>query len=180
MGKRPAPKTEPGSPIKRTKTESATPNPEIVPEYPVLGTKFTVSYDTAANRQGLRREELLKSANKQDKVVNPYPELPTDQQLLGDYAVAPANIWSSMTVYSNCISKLQLACWIWDMLTMTIVTNITYRKNEYVYIRTPDTQDGAQDMKQYWVGRILQIRAKDPQNVFALVCLLCLYVWERY
>ena len=55
------------------------------------------------------------------------------------------------------------------MLTVDLVTNETYRKNEYVYIRTPTTKDGAQDMKQYWVGRILQIRAKDAQNVYALV-----------
>jgi len=155
--------------MKRPKTESATPNPETAVEVPVMATKFTLSYDTAASRKGIRREDLLKTATRQEKVINPYPELPVDEQLIGDYTVSPASIWNSMSVYSNCISKFVFLSSASSTLTSTVVTNITYRKNEYVYIRTPATKDGEQDMKQYWVGRILQIRARDAQNVFALV-----------
>lgn len=48
-----------------------------------------------------------------------------------------------------------------------------YRKNDLVYVRPPDLKlDGNEDERKFWVAQILEIRAKDPRHVYALVAWL--------
>src|SRR4051812_8176901 len=45
-----------------------------------------------------------------------------------------------------------------------------YRNNHFVYVRGQDTPKGAVERdKDFWVARILQVRAVNPQHVYALV-----------
>lgn len=45
-----------------------------------------------------------------------------------------------------------------------------YKVHQYVYVRGEDTPKGnaARD-KDFWIARILQVRALSPQRVYALV-----------
>lgn len=48
-----------------------------------------------------------------------------------------------------------------------------YKNNHFVYVRGQDTPKGAVERdKDFWIARILQVRAANPQHVYALVSLL--------
>lgn len=55
---------------------------------------------------------------------------------------------------------------------MTIVQKEVYKNNQFVFVRgenTPQGKDTAGEPKDFWIARILQVRAKDAQHVYALV-----------
>jgi len=48
-----------------------------------------------------------------------------------------------------------------------------YKNDQYVYVRGESTPAGALEKdKDFWVARILEVRAKNAQHVYALVCFL--------
>ncbi|KAL5345666.1 hypothetical protein ACLOAV_009420 [Pseudogymnoascus australis] len=68
------------------------------------------------------------------------------------YTVEPGT-WLGMQHYSKCTLE-----------------NVDYRKNDFVYVRPPDLElDGDDDERKFWVAQILEIRAKGPRHVYALV-----------
>jgi hypothetical protein len=51
-----------------------------------------------------------------------------------------------------------------------IVQGEVYKNNHFVYVRGQDTPKGNVERdKDFWVARILQVRATNPQHVYALV-----------
>ncbi|PBP22668.1 hypothetical protein BUE80_DR006601 [Diplocarpon rosae] len=71
------------------------------------------------------------------------------------YAVTPHEEWESMRTYSN-----------------FVIQGEVYRNNQLVFVRGPDTpkdRDTEGRPKDFWVARILQVRAKNAQHVYALV-----------
>ena len=87
-----------------------------------------------------------------------------------EYAIAPYEEWSSMRKYTNFISEyssmgrysgLPGAC----KLTRSVQQE-TYTNNEFVFVKSSKIGN---DPKSFWIARILQVRAKDPQHVYALV-----------
>ncbi|OBT40423.1 hypothetical protein VE00_08876 [Pseudogymnoascus sp. WSF 3629] len=54
--------------------------------------------------------------------------------------------------------------------TKCTIENVDYRKNDFVYVRPPGLElDGDDDERKFYVAQILEIRAKDPRQVYALV-----------
>ena len=53
-----------------------------------------------------------------------------------------------------------------------LVQGEVYKNNHFVFVRgedTPKDKDKEEQPKDYWVARILQVRAKNAQHVYALV-----------
>lgn len=69
------------------------------------------------------------------------------------YTVTPIKEWGDMKKYNN-----------------FIIQGEVYKNNHFVYVRGQDTPKGAVERdKDFWVARILQVRAANPQHVYALV-----------
>jgi hypothetical protein len=57
-----------------------------------------------------------------------------------------------------------------------VVQGETYKNHHFVYVRGEDTPKGNVERdKDFWVARILQVRAINPQHVYALVSELLLF-----
>lgn len=60
-------------------------------------------------------------------------------------------------------------------LTVDQVQGEVYKNNQFVFVRgenTPKDKDTEGRPKDFWVARILQVRAKNAQHVYALVRIL--------
>ncbi|KAL2064946.1 hypothetical protein VTL71DRAFT_4086 [Oculimacula yallundae] len=72
------------------------------------------------------------------------------------YAVTPNEEWESMKKYNN-----------------FIIQGEVYKNNTFVFVRgedTPKDKDNTEARpKDFWVARILQVRAKNAQHVYALI-----------
>ncbi|KAH7417119.1 hypothetical protein BKA64DRAFT_636499 [Cadophora sp. MPI-SDFR-AT-0126] len=72
------------------------------------------------------------------------------------YAVTPHQEWESMKKYNN-----------------FIIQGEVYKNNQFVFVRgedTPPDKDNTEGRpKDFWVARILQVRAKNAQHVYALI-----------
>ncbi|PVH88401.1 hypothetical protein DL98DRAFT_197592 [Cadophora sp. DSE1049] len=72
------------------------------------------------------------------------------------YAVTPHQEWDSMKKYNN-----------------FIIQGEVYKNNQFVFVRgedTPPDKDNTEGRpKDFWVARILQVRAKNAQHVYALI-----------
>ena len=54
--------------------------------------------------------------------------------------------------------------------TVCLVQGEVYKSSHFVFVRGQDTPEGAtEEDKNFWVARILQIRAANSQHVYALV-----------
>jgi hypothetical protein len=91
--------------------------------------------------------------------------------------VVPSADWKKMRKYNNCKSKPG-AC-VFECATLLMqytVLEETYTNDQFVYVRgvnTPILTEGALgNDKDFWVARILQIRASNPKHVYALVCII--------
>lgn len=54
------------------------------------------------------------------------------------------------------------------MLTCRVVQGEVFKNSDYVFVRGEDTPIEAEP-KDFWVARILQVRAQNSQHVYALV-----------
>ncbi|KAF8866459.1 hypothetical protein BDZ45DRAFT_272798 [Acephala macrosclerotiorum] len=71
------------------------------------------------------------------------------------YTVTPTTEWEDMKKYNN-----------------FIIQGEVYKNNQFVFVRgedTPKDKDTEGRPKDFWVARILQVRAKNAQHVYALV-----------
>lgn len=91
------------------------------------------------------------------------------------YRVEPRAEWNAMKKYNNFISKSSIEMAGRDRLIGFKVQGDTYKNNQVVFVRTPITPDrkGTDNPEDFWIARILQVRAKDQQHVYALVGLFC-------
>jgi hypothetical protein len=58
------------------------------------------------------------------------------------------------------------------VLIVTTVQGEVYKNNQFVFVRgegTPKDKAQEENLKDFWVARILQVRAKNAQHVYALV-----------
>ncbi|TAQ83683.1 hypothetical protein B7494_g7991 [Chlorociboria aeruginascens] len=76
-----------------------------------------------------------------------------DSPLDQNYMVTPWDEWNSMKRYNN-----------------FVIQGEVYKNNQFVFVRGESTSPVPTDSPDdYWVARILQVRAEDAQHVYALV-----------
>ncbi|KAH8814983.1 hypothetical protein F5884DRAFT_158949 [Xylogone sp. PMI_703] len=131
---------------KRSATGSATPDVDEV-------THFTVQYPLMNSKRKLskKEQELVDHAEFQ---ASPFvPKGQEKSELDQYYTITPIQNWSSMKKYNNFIIQGEI-----------------YKSNHFVYVKGEGTTPkDKEEHKSFWVARILQVRAKDPQHVYALV-----------
>ncbi|KAH8602536.1 hypothetical protein B0O99DRAFT_679531 [Bisporella sp. PMI_857] len=140
--------------VKRVKS-SETPASRSATPAEINSTKvgFTVHYPTldSKHKQSKKEEELAKHA---EFLVSPFLAKGAEPGELDQYfSVEPFQEWNSMKKYNN-----------------FIIQGDTYKHDHFVYVRLPDTPNtGRENDKDFGVARILQVRALNAQNVYALV-----------
>ncbi|RFU36110.1 hypothetical protein B7463_g280, partial [Scytalidium lignicola] len=131
---------------KRSATGSATPDVDEV-------THFTVQYPPMNSKRKLskKEQELVDHAEFQ---ASPFVTKGNEKSELDQYyTITPIQKWSSMKKYNNFIIQGEI-----------------YKSNHFVYVKGEGTTPkDKEEHKSFWVARILQVRAKDPQHVYALV-----------
>ncbi|KAH8591904.1 hypothetical protein B0O99DRAFT_690203 [Bisporella sp. PMI_857] len=86
-------------------------------------------------------------------LVSPFAEGAKAGELDQYFPVEPIQDWEIMKKYNN-----------------FVIEGDTYTKYHFVYVRLPDTPNtGSENDQDFGVARILQIRALNSQNVYALV-----------
>lgn len=77
-----------------------------------------------------------------------------DGELDQHYTVTPTTDWEGMKKYNN-----------------FIIQGEVYKNNHFVFVRSDETprERDEENMKAFWVARILQVRAQNAQHVYALV-----------
>ncbi|KAH8797648.1 hypothetical protein F5884DRAFT_251688 [Xylogone sp. PMI_703] len=115
---------------------------------------FTIKYLANSSNRKLSKEkqQLINHAEFQ---VSPFVTKGNKGDLDQFFTVVPILAWSSMKTYANFIMRGKL-----------------YTKNDFVYVKgegaSPEHEE-EHGHESLWVARMLQIRAKDPQHVYALV-----------
>lgn len=126
-------------------------------EYPDTYTKPLKSSKGEEERDD---QAVWKSA---EKLISPF-----GQELDQHYAIVPAKEWADMKKYSNFISECLVSPHAFFFFSQQhIVQGDTYKNTHFVYVR--GAKASGTDPHDFWVGRILQVRAKSAQQVYALV-----------
>ncbi|KZF25970.1 hypothetical protein L228DRAFT_2173 [Xylona heveae TC161] len=118
---------------------------------------FTIEYPTSAqSRKAKRRKGVGGSADDEDLVA---PKLEHVEDLKGldiTYTIRPRTLWEDTKKYRN-----------------FVVGDETFRINDFIYINHSNIAHGATlkntDERQFWVARVLEVRAKDQQHVYLRV-----------
>ncbi|TVY87290.1 hypothetical protein LAWI1_G005103 [Lachnellula willkommii] len=141
---------------KRAKTSStpasrsATPAEQIGAKVP-----FVVHYPNVSTKKKLskKEQELVDNAEFQ---VSPFVAKgrAKEGELDQHYTVTPSAEWGEMKKYNN-----------------FIIQGDTYKNNHFVYVRSDETpkEIDEENLKVFWVARILQVRAQNAQHVYALI-----------
>jgi hypothetical protein len=158
---------------KRTKSSqtsrSATPAEQQGTKVP-----FEVEYPIMDKnkKRSARDEELAEHAEYQ---VSPFVAKGAlkEGELDQYYTVTPTEEWNSMKKYNNFISKFKEGRR--DLfLTENVVQGDVFKNNQIVFVKgkDPEKTGPADQFKNFWIARILQVRAKNAQHVYALVAWL--------
>ncbi|KAG0650593.1 hypothetical protein D0Z07_2764 [Hyphodiscus hymeniophilus] len=141
---------------KRAKS-SATPNPDSRSATPLDQGKiaFEVKYLELNTKKKLSKKERDLS-DSADFMESPFVAQGASKpgELDQYYTVVPSEEWDSMKKYNN-----------------FIIQGEVYKNNQFVFVRGENTPKDktVEDPKDFWVARILQVRAKNAQHVYALV-----------
>ena len=165
-----------GQPTKRAKSSATpieVPATRFEIHYPVMEASAKKKLGKAAR---IENDKLEKNA---ELVISPFQAVhDTRTGWLNRYiSVTPAKEWSAMKKYNNFIREsipdpTQTSYVRTD--SHGIVQGITFRHQDYIFV-LPDTAQVKKSAgvnngeHNFWVARILQIRAEDPQHVYALV-----------
>ncbi|KAI9053633.1 hypothetical protein LZ554_002587 [Drepanopeziza brunnea f. sp. 'monogermtubi'] len=140
---------------KRAKS-SATPSRSATPADMSPKMPFMVEYPPSSIGQTLTQaqRDLVRSAEFQ---VSPFKAkgAKKEGEMDQSYVVTPHKEWESMRKYSN-----------------FIIEGETYKNSDTVFVRgegTPKDNNTWGKPKDFWVARVLEVRAKNAQHVYALV-----------
>jgi hypothetical protein len=142
---------------------------------------FQVNYPPmdAKRKLSKKEQELVRMAERQE---SPFVAKGASQQGELDqyYTVTPFKEWAEMKKYNNFISKLLQCVWQRGYADkIPTVQGEMYKNSHFVYVRGQDTPKGAVERdKDFWVARILQVRAANPQHVYALVSYVLIKEWN--
>jgi hypothetical protein len=149
---------------KRMKARPTSPSRSATP----VGINFSVQYPPKPRNKGQR------PANAQLHVS---PFLATYASKKGElnqyYLVTPSAEWGSMKVCKNFISKFKMPGnpTRGNANNSNAVQGEMYTVNQFVYVRGQDTPKGIEPKdKDFWIAKVLEVRAVNPQQVYALVC----------
>ncbi|KAG9246669.1 hypothetical protein BJ878DRAFT_416463 [Calycina marina] len=147
---------EPSTATKRVKSSETPASRSATPADALSKVAFEVHYPQIppnTKRQLSAADDEI--ANHAEWLVfQPVPKGGKAGELDQWFSVTPWKDWSGMKSYNN-----------------FIIQGETYKKNHYVYVRGHQTPKNiAHDNdKDFWVAKILQVRAANAQNVYALV-----------
>ncbi|KAH8800738.1 hypothetical protein F5884DRAFT_540720 [Xylogone sp. PMI_703] len=115
---------------------------------------FTIEYPAKSSNRKLSKEkqQLINHAELQ---VSPFVTKGNEGDLDQFFTVVPIQAWASMKTYANFIMRGKL-----------------YTKKDFVYVKGEGASPEHEEEHEHespWVARMLQIKAKDPQHVYALV-----------
>ncbi|TVY84989.1 hypothetical protein LSUE1_G000347 [Lachnellula suecica] len=142
---------------KRAKTSSTPASRSATPAEATGKVPFVVHYPNVSSKKKLSKkdQELVDHAEEQ---LSPFiaKGRAKDGELDQYYTVTPTPEWEAMKKYNN-----------------FIIQGEVYKNNHFVYVRsdeTPSQKDlDEENLKLFWVARILQVRAQNAQHVYALV-----------
>lgn len=159
---------------KRMKNSSTPASRSATPAEITAKVPFTVQYPPAQDSKRKLSKKEQELVNHAEFQVSPFVAKGASKkgELDQNYTVTPTAEWESMKKYNNFISE-----WNMDFNALWIATNDdstvqgeVYKNNHFVYVRGQDTPKGSVERdKDFWVARILQVRATNPQHVYALV-----------
>ncbi|KAM3086646.1 hypothetical protein ACMFMG_000772 [Clarireedia jacksonii] len=134
---------------KRAKTDSAVSNSTTPPATSADPVSFSVEYPDMNNKRPSAAERTLQeNAEFQASPFIGRDSPPGELDLY--YTVTPSDAWASMRKYNN-----------------FIIQDNTFKNNDVVFVKGR-TESGT-EAQDFWVARILQVRAKSSQQVYALV-----------
>ena len=135
---------------------------------------FTVHYPEVGATTPLDKaaQALVDTAEHQ---VSPFNAKGESQNALDQhYAVTPFDKWDSMKKYNNFISKPSSLGPPLNrrlmLITLRVVQGDQYKNNQFVFVKGKVSTPREGQERDFWVARILQVRASDPEHVYALVC----------
>ncbi|KAF7871888.1 hypothetical protein EAF04_003995 [Stromatinia cepivora] len=137
---------------KRVKTESSEPTsmtpPAVVQDTISFQIKLPVMNLSKKAKESKQNAEWRLEAEEH---ISPFQGFNAPEEELNyHYTVVPNTEWIAMRKYNN-----------------FIIQGDTYKNNQFVYVKGK-TEAGTEP-KDFWTARILQVRAKDPQHVYALI-----------
>ncbi|KAI9642318.1 hypothetical protein NHQ30_009120 [Ciborinia camelliae] len=137
---------------KRVKRESSEPTsvtpPPAVQDTILFEVKHPIVNPITKAKESKQNAEWRKQAEEH---VSPFQGFNAPENELNQYyTVVPNKEWTTMRKYNN-----------------FIIQGETFKSNEIVYVKGK-TEAGTEP-KDFWVARILQVRAKNPQHVYALI-----------
>ncbi|KAB8299115.1 hypothetical protein EYC80_001228 [Monilinia laxa] len=128
-------------------TSSATP-PLAVHDAVAFSIKYPVMNPSKTAKESKQNSILRMQAEEH---ISPFQGFnASEKELDYYYTVVPNDKWVGMRKYNN-----------------FIIQSETYKSNETVYVKGK-TEAGIEP-KDFWVARVLQVRASNPQHVYALV-----------
>jgi len=163
---------------KRAKTSSTTASRSVTPAEAMGKVDFVVHYPNPNSKKKLNKKEQDKQQELLDHME--WQESPfvakgraKDGELDQHYTVTPSAEWAAMKKYNNFISRYFSECLNGRFANEFTVQGEVYKNNHFVYVRsdeTPSQKDlDEENLKVFWVARILQVRAQNAQHVYALV-----------
>ncbi|MCJ1478924.1 hypothetical protein MMC13_007608 [Lambiella insularis] len=136
--------------------DAASSTPEVPPEaIPVTMSPFTVEYTKLGDTNPQKRRTSVKRVVADKDHTPPKEEQGfegTDSPVA--YMVRPGSLWDSMKKYKN-----------------FIVSEKQFGVNDFVYINNGQVAYGeeTEDDKQFWIARVLEVRASSPSAVYLRV-----------
>ncbi|KAF4631529.1 hypothetical protein G7Y89_g6613 [Cudoniella acicularis] len=145
--------------LKRAKTSATPASRSATPAEAQGKVNFTIEYPVM-DEDKKRSKRDLELAEHAEWQVSPFEAKGASKEGELDqwYTVVPSTEWLSMKKYNN-----------------FVIQGETYKNNHFVYVRSDETppreraSDKEENLKDFWVARILQVRAVNSQHVYALV-----------
>ncbi|KAF7934799.1 uncharacterized protein EAE98_002844 [Botrytis deweyae] len=137
---------------KRMKTESSEPGSMSSPAAVQEAISFEIKIPLMdLDKKGKESKQNAALRALAEEHISPFQGFNAPEDELNyHYTVVPNTEWAAMRKYNN-----------------FIIQGDTYKNNQFVYVKGK-TETGTQP-RDFWIARILQVRAKDPQHVYALV-----------
>ncbi|KAH8676833.1 hypothetical protein BGZ60DRAFT_267120 [Tricladium varicosporioides] len=145
--------------LKRAKTSATPASRSATPADPIGKVNFRVEYPDIEIPDTEEELEDFKTPPGVELQISPFKAKGASKpgELNQCYKVVPTEAWMNMRKYTNFVIQKE-----------------TYKNNHFVFVRSEDTPpairaSGSENLKDFWVARILQVRAVDSQHVYALV-----------
>lgn len=137
---------------KRARAEPSEPTSMSPPAYVHDSISFEIKIPVMnTSKKAKESKQNAEWRSQAEEHISPFQGFnASEKELNYHYTVVPNTEWMSMREYNK-----------------FILQGDTYKNNQFVYVKGK-TEEGTEP-RDFWTARILQVRAKDPQHVYALV-----------